>query len=178
MPGSACAAASSAASSVTSSGTERARDGADVADAAGELAGVDAGDARDAVGAQLGVEVGLAAPARPAAGQVAHDHAAAERPPGLEVGQVHAVVPDVRVGEGDDLPGVGRVGDHLLVAGQHRVEHHLAGGHGVGPDRLALEGGPVGQHQQRLAHVIGSSSTARLHSCDAAYDLIAGPPHR
>ena len=128
VPGSACAAARSAASSVTSSGAERAGDGADVADAAGELAGVDAGDARDAVGAQLRVEVGLAAPARPAAGQVAHDHAAAERPARLEVGQVHAVVPDVRVGEGDDLPGVGRVGDHLLVAGQHRVEHHLAGG--------------------------------------------------
>ena len=40
----------------------------------------------------------------------------------------HAVVADVGVGEGDDLPGVGRVGDDLLVAGQHGVEHDLAGG--------------------------------------------------
>ena len=40
---------------------------------------------------------------------------------------VDAVVADVRVGEGDDLAGVGRVGDDLLVAGQHGVEHDLAG---------------------------------------------------
>ena len=44
----------------------------------------------------------------------------------------HAVVADVRVGEGDDLAGVGRVGDDLLVARQHGVEHDLAGGDAAG----------------------------------------------
>ena len=44
-------------------------------------------------------------------GQVAHDDAAAERPAALVVGGGDAVVADVRVGEGDDLAGVGRVGD-------------------------------------------------------------------
>ena len=69
---------------------------------------------------------------------------------------VDAVVADVRVGEGDDLPGVGRVGDDLLVAGQHGVEHDLAGGDpaGVGADRLALEHRAVGEHERasRIAH--------------------------
>ena len=166
VPGSACAAAQQRGLVGDVERPEGAGDGADVADAAGELAGVDAGDARDAVGAQLGVEVGLAAPARPPAGQVAHHHAAAERSARLEVGQVHAVVPDVGVGEGDDLPGVGRVGDHLLVAGQHRVEHHLAGGHGVRPDRLPLEGRPVGQHQQRLPHRHAASDVCDRRRCD------------
>ena len=63
---------------------------------------------------------------------------------------VDAVVADVGVGEGDDLPGVGRVGDDLLVAGEDGVEHDLAGGHPagrLGPDGLALEHRPVGQDQ-------------------------------
>ena len=45
----------------------------------------------------------------------------------LIVGRVGPVVTDVRVCEGDDLSGVGRVGDHLLVSAEHRVEHDLAG---------------------------------------------------
>ena len=54
------------------------------------------------------------------AGELADDDAPAERPAGLEVGGVDAVVADVRVGEGDDLAGVARVGDHLLVAATSR----------------------------------------------------------
>src|SRR5690606_27513292 len=99
-----------------------------LADVAGELAGVDAGDAGDPVGAEQGVEVALGSPRGAASGQVAHDDAPAEGPTGLEVGRRHAVVADVGVGKGDDLPGVGRVGDHLLVAGEDRVEDHLASG--------------------------------------------------
>ena len=62
------------------------------------------------------------------AGEIAHDDAAAERSSRLVVGAVGPAVADVRIGERDDLTGVARVGDHLLVAAQHCVEHHLAGG--------------------------------------------------
>ena len=81
------------------------------------------------------VEIALGPPVAVAAGEVADDHAAAVRAGGLVVGRVDAVVADVRVGERDDLAGVGRVGDHLLVAGQDRVEHDLAGRDAVGRDR-------------------------------------------
>ena len=122
-----------------------------IADQPGEATGVDAGETGDAVAYEHRLEVALgAAVARPA-GQLAHDDAAAERPVGLEVGGVDAVVADVRVGEGDDLPGVRRIGEHLLVARQGGVEHHLATGDAtrrVRADRLALEHGPVCQHQQ------------------------------
>ena len=102
-------------------------DRAGVADHAGEAAGVDAGDAGDAVAAQHRVEVALrVAVARPA-GQLAHHDAAAEQAAGLEVGRVHAVVADVRVRERDDLAGVARIGEDLLVAAQRGVEHDLAG---------------------------------------------------
>ena len=54
----------------------------------------------------------------------------------LVVGGVDPVVADVGIGEGDDLAGVGRVGDDLLVAGEHGVEHRFAGGHpALGPGR-------------------------------------------
>ena len=51
-----------------------------------------------------------------------------------------AVVADQRVGEGDDLPGVARVGDRLLVAGHAGVEDDLAERLGVGgAAELAVE---------------------------------------
>ena len=84
----------------------------------------------------------------------------------------HAVVADVGVGEGDDLPGVGRVGDDLLVAGQHGVEHDLAAGDAarrLGADGLALERRAVGQHQQRLADG---------HAASRRSSLIGGPRRR
>ena len=44
----------------------------------------------------------------------------------LVVERRHAVVADVRVGEGDDLAGVARVGEDLLVAAERGVEDELA----------------------------------------------------
>ena len=121
------------------------------AEVAGEAPGVDAGDAGDAVAAEELVEALLGAPVGRPAGHLTHDDAGAVDAAALVVVRVHAVVPDVGIGEGDDLPGVGRVGEDLLVARQRGVEHELAGGDPEGlqhPDRLALEVGPVRQDQQ------------------------------
>src|SRR5690606_8608176 len=101
---------------------------AGLADVPGEAAGVDARDAGHAVGAQVVVEAPGRPPARRAPSQLAHDDAPDEGAAALVVPVVGAVVADVRVGEGDDLPRVAGVGQHLLVAGEHRVEHDLAGG--------------------------------------------------
>ena len=38
----------------------------------------------------------------------------------------HAVVADLGAGHRDDLSGVGRIGEHFLIAGHARVEHDLA----------------------------------------------------
>ena len=110
--------------------------------------------------AEEGVEVVGGPPVAPAARQLADDDAAAERPAALVVVLVDAVVADVRVREGDDLPGIGRIGDHLLVARQHGVEHDLAGRRtvDVGADPLALERGAVRQHQRGLPHGSGGRS--------------------
>ena len=55
----------------------------------------------------------------------------------LEVALVDAVVADQRVRRHDDLPGVRRVGQHLLVAGHGGVEDDLAEGVGLGAERAA-----------------------------------------
>ena len=119
----------------------------------GQAAGVDAGDPRDGVADEELFEGSRGPPAARAVDQVADDDPPAPGPGRLVVVGVHAVVADVGIGEGDDLPGVGRIGDDLLVPGQHRVEDGLPGGHpalGEGTDGLTLEPRPVGQHQQGL----------------------------
>jgi hypothetical protein len=66
--------------------------------------------------------------------------------------RVHAVVADVRIREGDHLPGVRRIGDDLLVAGERGVEHHLADRGLIDRERCSgeftLEGGAVGEHEK------------------------------
>ena len=98
-----------------------------VADVAHQLAGVDAADRGHA---------GVAQPIEPPALGVggilavlglAHDDGARVGAIGLHGGRADAVVADERVGEGDDLAGVGGIGDGLLIAGHRGVEDDLAG---------------------------------------------------
>ena len=71
---------------------------------AGEAPRVDPCDAGDAVADQVGVQVGLRTPAAVATGEVADDHTRAPRAQRFVVVVVDAVVADVGIGEGDDLP--------------------------------------------------------------------------
>ena len=84
------------------------------------------GDARHAGADQEVLERARGPPRRRSGRQVADHHATAPRARRLVVEGGDAVVPDVGVGEGDDLAGVARIGDDLLVARQHRVEDQLA----------------------------------------------------
>src|SRR5436190_1890782 len=126
-------------------------------------AGVDPGDAGHVMATQEVVQALGGAPVAGAAGQIADQDAGAERPPALDVLGVHAVVPDVRVREGDHLPGVRRVGEDLLVTRERGVEHDLARrGTRLGnvADGLAFERRPVGQNEERvLTHRCAMPST-------------------
>ena len=138
-------------------GAERARHGAAVADVTRQSARVDTGDAGHVVRSEELAEVALAAPAARAPGEIADDQAAAVRLARLVVDAGHAVVADVRVGERDDLAGVGRVGEDLLVTAQRGVEHDLAGGDpglGLGADQLAFEELAVAEYQMALTVIV------------------------
>ena len=54
---------------------------------------------------------------------------------GFDVFLVDAVIADVGIRQGDDLPAIARVGEDFLVAGQRRVEHDFAGGGASCSDR-------------------------------------------
>ncbi len=127
-PGQACALARRAARSNIPVG----REGDDggwrpaVADAQGERAGVDAGKAGQALASsshacsvwvdrQLDGSVTSCLTTRPSAAGIGR----------LHVARVGADIADMREGEGDDLPGVGRVGQRLLVACHPGVEAKL-----------------------------------------------------
>ncbi len=65
----------------------------------------------------------------------------------LDVFAVGADVADVREGEGDDLPGVGGIGHHLLVAGHRGVEADLAHRGADVAETAAPDDGAVGQNE-------------------------------
>jgi hypothetical protein len=69
----------------------------------------------------------------------------------LDVLVVGADIADMREGEGDDLPGIGRVGQDFLIAGHRGVEADLADSAGatsikdMGGVMAALKGKYAGQ---------------------------------
>ncbi len=120
-----------------------------LADQRGERAGVDAGKADDAAGFEPVVEVARGAVVRRRGDVGVQDDAARPRRrrhvDGLDVVLVGADIADMGKGEGDDLPGVGRVGEDLLIAGHGGIEADLADGVTGGAEPMALQHGPVGQ---------------------------------
>ena len=84
------------------------------------------GDAGDALRAQPGVQVLGRAPVRRLGDVLLHHQPARGDRGRLDVLGVGADIADMREGEGDDLPGVGRVGQRFLIAGHAGVEADLA----------------------------------------------------
>ncbi len=83
-------------------------------------------------------------------GGSAHDHTARPDAIGFHRLLTHPVVPDVGVGEGEQLPGKRRIGDGLLVAGHAGGEHHLTGHVAGGTDGSAVEAGAVLKQEVRV----------------------------
>ena len=122
-------------------------------DQRGQRAGVDAGDADDAACPQPLVEVSRGAVIR-RLGDVGLQNAAADaggggEVDGLDVLVIDADIADMGKGEGDDLAGIGGVGEDLLVAGHGGIEADLADGLAGRADAMALDHGPVGEDEER-----------------------------
>ena len=124
-----------------------------LADQRGERAGIDAGEPDNAARAQPVVQIAGGAVVRGRRDGAVQDHPARARRrrhiDGLDVFLVGADIADMREGEGDDLPGIGGVGENLLIAGHGGVEADLAHRVSAGAQPEAFQDGPVGQHQKR-----------------------------
>ena len=105
----------------------------------GKRAGVNALNARDAVLFQILRQRTLGAPIAHHRGEFADGEAGDLGLPGLDVLFVDAVIADERIGHGDDLGFVGRIGQDFLVAGHGSVEADLAAGLGGRAEALAVK---------------------------------------
>jgi hypothetical protein len=122
-----------------------------------QAARVDLGDA-DHVAALIEV-IGQRLLAAEVAGrqrQVADDQPGGPDPVGLLVLAVHAGVADVRIGQRDDLPRVGRVGQDLLVTRHRGIEHHFASALAEGSDRHTTEHTAVFKRENGRPTQLGS----------------------
>ena len=123
---------------------------------------VDALDAHHAVAGEPVGERFVAAPVGRLAADAPRDEPSHLRELGLLVSAMHAVVAQLRHGEGDELPGVGGIGEDLLVAGVAGVEDHLARRLAGGAAGKALEDVARGERERGLLH--RPSSPGRVSS--------------
>jgi hypothetical protein len=59
--------------------------------------------------------------------------------PRLDVLVIDPGVADMGIGQGDDLPRIGWIGENFLIAGQRGIEDHLTDGHAFGADGTATK---------------------------------------
>ncbi len=112
-----------------------------------ERAGVDAVNPGDMGFLQVSVE-GFGAAVVRGLVQGIHDKPVQKKAPGLDVLGVGAVVADFRGREGDDLSGVGGVGQNLLIAAHPRVENDFPEPVVQVAESDAVKDGPVRQRQK------------------------------
>ena len=91
-----------------------------IADAPGQPPRVDAGEADQAVRLEPGIERLRRAVVRRLGDVGAQHEAARRRRRRLDVLAIGADIADMGEGEGDDLPGIGGIGQDLLIAGHRR----------------------------------------------------------
>ena len=134
-----------------------------VAQEARQLACIDIGDGDDAMPAQVGIEWLLRAPVAGQARQIANDQSSGVNLRRLLIDSVAAGVADVRIGERDDLTRVRRVGQDFLVAGDRRVEHHLANGLSLRTNRNTAEQRAISECKNCRCHqrLLSSNATFR-----------------
>ena len=127
---------------------------------------------------QPGVQMLRRPPVRRLRDVLLHHQAAGRDRGGLEVLDVGADIADMGKGEGDDLAGVGGVGQGLLVAGHAGVEADLAhrrGRGGMGAEAAAPEHRAVGQDERSrrpVRHI--ASVTAGRDRSGARHGRTAG----
>lgn len=120
------------------------------AEYAGQGAGVHAFDPGDIILFQISVKLSLTAEVAAPAGQVPDDERLRPGTGGFIVLVVDAVITDERIAHHNALPGIGRIGQNLLIARHRGIEHHLTDPVGRGADAPSREDCAAGQDQSRL----------------------------
>jgi len=141
-----------------------------VADAAGQRACIDPGEADQIVLPEPAVEALDRAPVGRLGDVGTDDQPTRGGRRGLDVLRVGADIADMGEGEIDDLPGVGRVGHDLLVAGDRGVEADLADLGSDGADAAAPIDRSIIQHQS--GGRTGGARGTRLRADGVGHDRL------
>ena len=127
--------------------TQGGRLGAGIPEMAGDASGVDPGDPDQPARLQPAIEMLRRAEVRGLGDRGPQDHAAGVAVDGLDVFVVGADVADVREGERDQLPGIGGIGQDLLIAGHGGIEDQFAHDGAGRSQPLAEKRRAVGEHE-------------------------------
>jgi len=76
------------------------------------------------------------------------DHVVCGKKVGFHIHGRGAGVADVRRRQGDDLTGIGRITEDLLIAGHGGIEDDFTDGHAVNTNGDAVKRGAVGEHEK------------------------------
>src|SRR5687767_7526233 len=89
--------------------------------------------------------VGLlfAAPVAGERGKLPHSQSFNEGPHSFVIRRIRSVVSDLGIGENDDLPGIGRIGEDLLIAGYGGIKDNFAVPFSTRTKTAALKDGSV-----------------------------------
>ena len=120
---------------------------AQVADVARQAARIQAGEADQIVRLQPGIEMLGGTVIGWLGDVVADDQATGCGRCAFQIFDIRADVADVRKSEGDDLPGIGRVSQNFLVAGDRGVEADFADVAAGGADSPAPKHRSIAQNQ-------------------------------
>ena len=127
-------------------------------DQRGQRAGVDPRKSDDAARLQPLVEMAGGAVVRGIGDGRAQDYAARPRRRRhvhrLDILVVGADIADMREGEGDELSGIGGIGENFLIAGHRGVEADFADGVTFRAEAKTLQHGAIGKHEERGRFVI------------------------
>ena len=126
-------------------GGEHAAHHAARAQMAHQRARIETGNHRNAGAAEKGVRLRIRAPVAGDGRELAHHQTFDIRTGRLVVRGTGSVVADLRIGEDDDLAGIGGIGEDFLIAGEGGIEDDLSGPLGGRTKTLALEDGAVFQ---------------------------------
>jgi len=113
----------------------------------GQSAGIDAADAGDAPPGEVFIQGRGGAPVADYGAKFRDGETAQVGARAFFVHKIDPVIADFRVGHGDDLPAVGRVGQDFLVTGHGSVEAHFARGCPAGTEGEAPEYPAILQRQ-------------------------------
>ena len=131
------------------------RHGAVIPDVSGQPPGVDFRESNQAVAMEQRGKRSFGPPVRVSARQASDHHPGSRRLERLVVVVVDPVVADVRRGHHHHLAGIGRIGEHLLIAGHGGVEDELPGGNPIDAHRDPSEDGAVGCYEEALHALLG-----------------------